>query len=498
MVVKTNDEFIDELISIHSNKFQYDKILYKNSRSRVLIGYKGDYVEHIPYKCLDPNFRPDSTKFKTDEFIDKLSKILDPNLYDFSRVEYNTNVIPVEIGFNGVYYKMTPSNLLKGTKPGNQQREIDSDKIRIEANIIHNYKYQYDFTNLKFIKSKIGIICPSHGLFAQFLSDHLNGHGCPKCGKESMSKRTRINFKTIIERIELKHGNKYTYKNLYDNNNLNLKTILDINCPYHGGFKQKTVGHLKFGCKKCGKEISNQKQSRNKDEFIKKANEKWDEFYNYDKFIYILSSTKSIIICPIHGEFQQTPNIHLRSGCKKCGYEKLSNKMKMEYNKFFNICNEKHNFKYDYCESIYVNSRTKIKIKCPVHGYFNQNSQAHFSGSGCPSCNESRGELAIRNFLESKPVDYIREKQFDNCLKTLPLPFDFYLPKYNLCIEFDGIQHFKPLIFFGGENALEYRKNNDEIKNQYCMNNNINLLRISYKEIKNVENILKKELKIND
>ena len=77
MVVKTNDEFIDELISIHSNKFQYDKILYKNSRSRVLIGYKGDYVEHISYKCLDPNFRPDSTKFKTDEFIDwNIEKIM--------------------------------------------------------------------------------------------------------------------------------------------------------------------------------------------------------------------------------------------------------------------------------------------------------------------------------------------------------------------------------------------------------------------------------------
>ena len=61
--------------------------------------------------------------------------------------------------------------------------------------------------------------------------------------------------------------------------------------------------------------------------------------------------------------------------------------------------------------------------------------------------------------------------------------FDFYLPEYKLCIEFDGIQHHIPIKFFGGNDGLKERKNNDKIKDQYCNNNNIDLLRISYLDI---------------
>jgi len=70
------------------------------------------------------------------------------------------------------------------------------------------------------------------------------------------------------------------------------------------------------------------------------------------------------------------------------------------------------------------------------------------------------------------------------------LSFDFYLSDYNMCIEFDGEQHFKPVAYFGGDKRHEIQMKRDKIKNEYCKNNNINLIRIPYTKIKNITQIL--------
>jgi very-short-patch-repair endonuclease len=69
-------------------------------------------------------------------------------------------------------------------------------------------------------------------------------------------------------------------------------------------------------------------------------------------------------------------------------------------------------------------------------------------------------------------------------------PFDFYIPKYSMCVEFDGIQHSEPIGFFGGQSSLERNKIIDKIKSDYCLNNNIRLIRINYKNIKKINSIL--------
>mgnify|MGYP003620563355 CR=1 FL=1 len=76
------------------------------------------------------------------------------------------------------------------------------------------------------------------------------------------------------------------------------------------------------------------------------------------------------------------------------------------------------------------------------------------------------------------------------------LLFDFYLPNYNICIEYNGKQHYEPIDWFGGIKTLEYIKNNDNIKKKYCQKNNIKYLEISYKENDLIEEIIKKELNI--
>ena len=111
-------------------------------------------------------------------------------------------------------------------------------------------------------------------------------------------------------------------------------------------------------------------------------------------------------------------------------------------------------------------------------------------GNGCPQCQESKGERQVRQWLENKNIIYTYQKTFKDCKYIKVLPFDFYISKYHACIEYDGKQHFEPVDFAGrGEEwalqQFEKTQYHDKIKNQYCKNNNITLLRIPY--FKNVE-----------
>ena len=109
------------------------------------------------------------------------------------------------------------------------------------------------------------------------------------------------------------------------------------------------------------------------------------------------------------------------------------------------------------------------------------------------SCKESSGEERIRIFLESNKIEFIQEKRFADCRDKRSLPFDFYLPQYNLLIEFDGQQHYEPK--FGEDNFVRLQKH-DKIKNEYCKIHNINLLRIPYWEGSNIESIISKQLNL--
>ena len=119
----------------------------------------------------------------------------------------------------------------------------------------------------------------------------------------------------------------------------------------------------------------------------------------------------------------------------------------------------------------------------------------HLSGYGCPRCYESKGETAIAKFLTSNNINYIREKKFDDCKNKSQLPFDFFLPDYNLLIEYDGKQHFEPVDYFGGIDGLNKCIINDKIKNKYAEDNKIKLLRIKYNNFNNINNILEEEIK---
>lgn len=132
----------------------------------------------------------------------------------------------------------------------------------------------------------------------------------------------------------------------------------------------------------------------------------------------------------------------------------------------------------------------------PIIYYKNEyeNSDIFLSGSD----NISYGEKKIKEYLNTNGFKYEQQKKFEKCINKKNLLFDFYLSDINLCIEFDGKQHFKSIKYFGGEEGFIQRKKNDIIKNNFCYENKIKLLRISYEDINIIDKILDNELKFSD
>jgi very-short-patch-repair endonuclease len=132
--------------------------------------------------------------------------------------------------------------------------------------------------------------------------------------------------------------------------------------------------------------------------------------------------------------------------------------------------------------SVYKNHGSKLTIICKLHGQFTQSPNKHLLGQGCPKCISSKGENLILEFLKNNNIKYIQQYKFDDCKFIKNLFFDFYLPDFNFCIEYDGIQHYHPINWFGGEEKLKLQRQKDEIKNSYCKNKNISLIRFNYNQ----------------
>ena len=302
----------------------------------------------------------------------------------------------------------------------------------------------------------------------------------------------KLNTETFKERAIIKHGSLYDYSLVeYVGSNIKIKII----CKSHGVFEQIPNNHLihGFGCFKCKNEKQSITQLKyNKDFFLNKAKSIHDIKYDYTKVDYYSMKIKIKIICKIHGDFEQTPMHHLKGqGCIKCSYTNRNLNRKGSTEEFINKACKIHGDLFDYSSVEYENRYKKIKILCKKHNkLFEQTPGNHIHGkAGCPLCNESKGEKETSLLLKSLNIKFEREFSFDDCKDFRKLRFDFYLPEYNICIEYDGKQHYEAYSKFGGEKALTDIKRKDSIKTNYCLSKNIKLIRISYKD--NIKNSLK-------
>jgi very-short-patch-repair endonuclease len=291
--------------------------------------------------------------------------------------------------------------------------------------------------------------------------------------------------KEFIEDSKKIHGDKYDYTRTdYINNN----TKVEVICSTHGIFEIRPNDHLnkKVGCNKCNNASLSKSRNISK-RIVNKFNEVHQNKYDYSFMKYDGTDVKITIICPEHGSFLQTPHHHLSgSGCQKCG-----NVYKKTTKEFIEESKKIHGDKYEYSMVEYRNNSKKLKVVCPIHGVFEIRPNDHLNKkSGCPICKSSKGELTIKEFLDNNRIKYVREKKFKNCKYKKILPFDFYLPTKNICIEFDGEQHFNPISCFGGVDSFEKTKIRDKIKNDFCDNSNIKLIRVTKENLHELDKLL--------
>jgi hypothetical protein len=238
------------------------------------------------------------------------------------------------------------------------------------------------------------------------------------------------------------------------------------------------------------------------EQFINKANQKHNSYYDYSLVKYINAVTKVKIICLKHGEFDQQPNNHLfGQGCIKCMGDNVGKARRSTTENFIKKAKEIHGIKYDYSLVNYKTGKDKVIIICPIHGEFLQTPYAHSSPSmkqGCPFCKISKGEDEIEKFLIKNNIKYIREYKFDGCINpntNKKLPFDFYIPHLNLIIEYHGEQHYKEFKnYFKAAGGLKGRQERDKIKKEFGFINNFNYIEISYKEFNQITTILKNKI----
>lgn len=216
---------------------------------------------------------------------------------------------------------------------------------------------------------------------------------------------------------------------------------------------------------------------------------------------------KLLIECKCGNEFETKLNHFKQSDqkqCKKCGIEIVTSQKRLS-DKYIEKYIEKHNCKL---ASKYINSETKIKIKCGCGSYYETLfiMFRDYDIRSCKICREenksiSKGETKIEKWLIKNKVKYKRQYKIKGCKFERELPFDFAIiedSKLKMLIEYDGKQHFE----LGGftsdkerqkENLLTIQRN-DLIKDTFCKTNNIKLLRVKYLQYKQLDNILSENL----
>lgn len=493
---KTKEDFIKQAKEVHPDKnYGYGKVDYRGDREKVIIvcHVHGDFNQipssHLVGRgCPDCGLiqRKEKRKLGNDEFIER-SNVKHNNLYGYEKVEYvntNTHVIII-CPLHGEFHK-TPGKHLQGqgcpkcavknrkkplyrksTKPHNK---ISFEEFVRKSNLKYENKFSYSLKSEEFNLSDedcLIVICEQHGEIQTTPRNHLyNNFVCEKCKYEDEHKK----FKSLMEE---KHQNKYDISNVKF---INWITKIELKCEFHGKFSI-TPAHLKEGkgCRECGIIKRAKTQSKPIDEFIEQANEVHDFKYDYSKSVYNGARRNLIIICKIHGEFNQTPDNHLvGSGCLKCGKIETANKLSITLEEFLSRSHEIHGEIYDYSKVELVNASTKVEIICRIHGSFFQDPGHHILRKhGCPRCvNKREGELAI---TLSKLGIVHRQYKIKN------KRYDFFLPEYNIIIERDGEQHYRGFLQDDRKTlSLDYQIENDRIKTELAERHGYKLYRIPY------------------
>lgn len=204
------------------------------------------------------------------------------------------------------------------------------------------------------------------------------------------------------------------------------------------------------------------------------------------------------VICPNGHDWRVTISHFNGKDGRRCYYCSHSRQYTLE-----EIRLNLSKYGYTLISEEYKNVNEKLEVKCPYGHIYFVNYHNFDGGKRCPHCNNkySKGEYRIMYICNKYKITFNHQYPFSDCKNVNPLPFDFYLPQYNTCVEFDGEGHFEPRNWNGvsDEKAKESYMStvrNDNIKTQYCKDNNIKLIRIPYWDFDNIEKIICQKLNI--
>lgn len=306
---------------------------------------------------------------------------------------------------------------------------------------------------------------------------------------------TKVTNEEFVERVFKLVGKEYTPLTQYITSGKHVKMRHNIcNETYNVSPSNFYAG---YRCPHCSK-----RASMDTNKFSKKI----DEIFNGEiKVIgeYKTNHTKiEVKHLKCNKTFDVRPsNILQGYGCPHCARNK-----KRTIEDIKDEIYELTDGEYECLSNEYINNREKLTM---FHNDCNKEYDVTWSnfkqGYRCPHCskiNNSRGVKIIKKYLDSNNINYEQEVKVDGCINpetNTNLRFDFYLPDYNLYIEYDGEQHFKPTGNFFTKERFEKIKYLDNLKNEFCAENDLDLVRFNYKQLKNLKKIIEdffKELNV--
>lgn len=374
----TNEEFIKKAKEIHGDKYNYSKINYINGQTKICIicPQHGEFwqtpISHLQgcgcKKCIN--------KLTTEQFIKQVQNKFGDK-YTFEKTNYVSNMEKVIITCKKHGdFTVTPNKLLGSNRycPKCRHEEYfikKTEKWLNECKEKHKDKFDYSLIGNIIEKNniKLPIICKKHNhLFYQDINHHLHYDiRCPICQKEYKQNIMKDVLNTFIEKTKNTHGNKYDYSKV---KYIGSQTKVCIICSEHGEFWQTPAAHIQgYGCPQCAYNKTSLRMLKTKEEFINDAIKIHGNKYDYSLVDYTDCKLKVKIICPIHGEFEQTPDSHIQgSGCPFCHESKLErqvyltlieNNINFEREKTFPWLKKKKPLRLDFYLSDY-----NIAIEC--------------------------------------------------------------------------------------------------------------------------------------
>lgn len=479
----TTEDFVQRAKRVHGDKYDYSSTRYVKAHQLLTIRCPehGDFTQN-PHnhlagagckRCADL-----AVSYTTDTFVRKSNEV-HAGKYDYSKTVYKNTRSSVGIlcPEHGLFIQLASRHIsgigcpkCANAARGESQRS-NTEEFIAKAQAIHGDKWDYSKTNYFTSSTAVTIICPLHGEYSQQPTSHLAGKGCPTCGSQRSIASRASNKEDFTRIANTVHGTRYCYDEVeYSTTHTKVKII----CPEHGAYFQEPASHLAGrGCPDCANRKVGLNNQVSFEEFRQRANLIFDGKYQYIENSYTKLSSKVTIVCPKHGEYTQSAEVHLRSkGCQACtrlqydefviraravhgdryGYnlarddvdgvdsnitivcpehgnfiQSVSGHLKgngcrqcyvdstkLSQDEYLESCKALHGNRYGYDEVRYTTIRDKIRIKCPEHGYFEQIAHDHKNGGGCPKCAEYYRNLDNRDPKIPCLLYYIEMKNVDH------------------------------------------------------------------------------------